>query len=121
MIGFTPLFVYAFIGEGDKSFGFFLAIALHHAVKLPAVTLIKRGVVSNKVKGADSACVHICAHKVQQRPGNALAADVRLRVNGTNVWGKVFPVMEVVFNHTHTAKNALRRHGEVPLRNRARF
>ena len=101
--------------------GFFLAIALHHAVKLPAVTLIKRGVVSNKVKGADSACVHICAHKVQQRPGNALAADIRLRVNGTNVWGKVFPVMEVVFNHTHTAKNALRRHGEVPLRNRARF
>ena len=30
--------------------GLFLAIALHHAVKLPAVTLIKRGVVSNKVK-----------------------------------------------------------------------
>ena len=30
--------------------GLFLAIALHHAVKLPAVTLIKRGVVSSKVK-----------------------------------------------------------------------
>jgi hypothetical protein len=36
--------------------GFFLAIALHHAVKLPAVTLIKRGVVSNKVKGAPHPC-----------------------------------------------------------------
>lgn len=44
--------------------GLFPAIALHRAVKLPAVTLIKRGVVSNKVKCADSACVHIC----QQRP-----------------------------------------------------
>ena len=30
--------------------GLFLAIALHHAVKLPAVTLIKRGIVSSKVK-----------------------------------------------------------------------
>lgn len=34
----------------------FLAIALHHAVKLPAVTLIKRGVVSNKVKCAPHPC-----------------------------------------------------------------
>ena len=30
--------------------GLFLATALHHAVKLPAITLIKRGVVSNKGK-----------------------------------------------------------------------
>ena len=36
--------------------GLFLAIALHHAVKLPAVTLIKRGVVSNKVKCAPHPC-----------------------------------------------------------------
>ena len=39
-----------------QSRGLFLAIALHHAVKLPAVTLIKRGVVSNKVKGAPHPC-----------------------------------------------------------------
>ena len=36
--------------------GLFLATALHHAVKLPAVTLIKRGVVSNKVKCAPHPC-----------------------------------------------------------------
>ena len=36
--------------------GLFLAIALHRAVKLPAVTLIKRGVVSNKVKCAPHPC-----------------------------------------------------------------
>ena len=36
--------------------GLFPAIALHRAVKLPAVTLIKRGVVSNKVKCAPHPC-----------------------------------------------------------------
>jgi len=42
VIGFTPLFVYAFIGEDDKSFGFFLG-----AMRASHLTVILRGTANN--------------------------------------------------------------------------
>lgn len=42
VIGFTPLFVYAFIGEDDKSFGLFLG-----AMRASHLTDILRGTANN--------------------------------------------------------------------------
>ena len=85
---------------------FRFAIALHHAQKLPSVSLVKGGMVGHKIQGIDSFCFHIIANEAEQSACYPLATFIRFRIDGADVGSQIFAVMKVVFNHTQAADDS---------------
>ena len=60
-------------------------VALYHAEKRPAVTLIKASVVGDKIEGRNTLVAHILYHHVQQPSCNPLSAISFLGVDRADI------------------------------------
>ena len=80
-----------------------LAVAVCHAVKLPAVALIEAVVVGQEIQHRLAERRHVAAYALQQPPRNALAAMYRLNIYGADVWPQVRPVVEIVLDNAQSA------------------
>lgn len=90
------------------------AVALHHAQKLPAVTLVEACVVRDEVNRGDPPGSHVLHRHIEQTAGDAPAPVALFRVDRADVGGKVLPVVEVVFDHTQAADDLPAVQAEVP-------
>lgn len=93
------------------------AVALNHAQKIPAITLVKTGVVCYKIKCADSSLFHIGGGFFKKRAGNSIFAVIFLRVDSAYIRRKIRTVMKVVFDDTASADNLSVFFRCIPLRN----
>ena len=81
------------------------AIALNHAQELPAVALIKVGMVGDQIGRGNALGPQIFHSHIQQLPGNALTTVAFLCIYGTNIRCQILAVVEVVLDHAQTANN----------------
>ena len=79
------------------------AVSLYHAQELPTVSFIKRGMVGNQINRSDSLGFHIFHNHIEQMPCDTFAAVVFLCIDRTDIWCKIFSVVKVIFDYTHTA------------------
>lgn len=90
-------------------------VPLHHTEKFPAVTLIKRSVVCDKIQGVDPPLCHIRAHIAQQGARHPPAPPVLFRIHGADVGGQVLPVVKVIFDDPKAPDDPSLFHRHIPL------
>lgn len=95
------------------------SVSPDHAQEFPAVSLVKRRVVCKQIKRVDSFGLHVRAGKVQHLPGDTPAPVSLLDIDRADIRRQVFPVMEVVFNHTQPGNDGVFVLHNVPLRHGA--
>lgn len=99
---------------------FLFAVTLGHTEKFPAVALIEAAVVSEQIERVNYKLMHIPTNKIQHFSSYAPAAVFFLRIHGTDIWGKILSVMEIVFDETKTADYFIFVENAVPLGHGAR-
>ena len=90
------------------------AVPLYHAQELPTVSFIKRGMVGNQINRSDSLGFHIFHNHIEQMPCDTFAAVVFLRIDRTDIWCKIFSVVKVIFDYTHTSYNFVAIQTKIP-------
>ena len=92
-------------------------VALHHAEKLPAVPLIKRGMAGNQIKRRDSERLHVRADKREKRACDAMSAELFLHIQRAEVGLQILPVMKIILNNSGAADDRTVLHHKIPLGN----
>ena len=91
-------------------------ISLHHAQVVPAVPFIKECMVGDEIKGIDPKGGHLGADHQQQTACQALPAERLLHIQGADIGGQIFAVVEVVFDDAYPAGDLAVFPRQIPLR-----
>ena len=89
---------------------------LHPPNEFPAIALIKRVVLGDKIKRRKAHPLHIAAHALQQQPGQATAPPLPLYIKGADIRGEVCALMKVVVYHANAANDVASGQHHIPLR-----
>ena len=91
-----------------------LAVALHHAIKLPAVPFIEARVIGDQVNGRYARFAQILHRRMQQVPCDVPTAIGFFRVDRTDVRRQVLAVMKIGFDHAESADDRAVGKAEIP-------
>ena len=115
------LFVSSFIVSPEIPFSVKIhschtGFTMDHTKKAPAVSLIKRGMVRDKIERIYPVFFHIRAHMMKQRTCNTIPAAVFFRINGADVGRQILSIVKIIFNDSQPSDDSVARHGQIPLR-----
>ena len=116
-----PLFISSFIVSPAIPFSVKIhschtGFTMNHTKKAPAVSLIKRGMVRDKIERIYPVFFHIRAHMMKQRTCNTMPAAVFFRINGADVGRQILSIVKIIFNDSQPSDDSVARHGQIPLR-----
>ena len=84
-----------------------LADVLRHADKLPAIALIKTGLIGDQIQGRNALGAHIPHSQIEQPPGDSLTAIACLCIHRADIRLQVLAIMEVIFDDPQPSNNLL--------------
>ena len=96
-----------------SAFAFF-SVALHHAIKLPAVPFMETRVIGDQVNGRYARFAQFLHRRMQQVPCDAPTAIGFFRVDRADVRRQVLAVVKIVFDHAESADDRAVGKAEIP-------
>ena len=90
-------------------------IFLDHTEVFPAISLIKRCMIRDKIQRIDSCSPHVIAYKSKQFSRDPAAAAVLFHIESAQIRRKVFSLMEIIFDHSCSAYDPAVFHHQIPL------